>query len=263
MMSSVATYQLVVAAAAARISGFEALVVIALVGAALITAPGRRFGRICIVYLATMPFSVPSYARVKRQRAAVAAAQPDRTERAAAESDAADAEAAATHRRGDRAEQADDPRAVSATDHATPMRQATAHSGQRKQQDRTSGMTALTECPTSDPFGRKRTVNRDRFALCSDAVPILWHDMFRFVPIVKRSISRIRRLHRELPLRARRHSTWEAHIPVPPGFVAGHSLPRGSTGRRTILWRHLSSPCSSCSRRARISATRPTAGTRR
>jgi CDP-diacylglycerol--serine O-phosphatidyltransferase len=52
----------------------EAIVVIALVGAALITAPWETLSVVAVIYLLLIPFSVLSYARVKRQRAAQQAA---------------------------------------------------------------------------------------------------------------------------------------------------------------------------------------------
>ncbi|MFL6863235.1 MAG: CDP-diacylglycerol--serine O-phosphatidyltransferase [Allosphingosinicella sp.] len=56
----------------------EAIVVIALVGGALFTAPWETLSAAVVLYVATLPFSVASYARVKRQRAAqAAAASPD------------------------------------------------------------------------------------------------------------------------------------------------------------------------------------------
>lgn len=48
----------------------EAIVVIALTGAALITAPWETLSVVAGIYLLLIPFSVWSYARVKRQRAA-------------------------------------------------------------------------------------------------------------------------------------------------------------------------------------------------
>lgn len=48
---------------------FEALAVVVLLGAALVSAPWHTLSFITIAYLATLPFSIASYARVKRQRA--------------------------------------------------------------------------------------------------------------------------------------------------------------------------------------------------
>jgi CDP-diacylglycerol--serine O-phosphatidyltransferase len=47
-----------------------AIAAIALVGAALFTAPLETLSVAALLYLATIPFSIASYARVKRQRAA-------------------------------------------------------------------------------------------------------------------------------------------------------------------------------------------------
>jgi CDP-diacylglycerol--serine O-phosphatidyltransferase len=47
----------------------EAIVVIAIVGGALLTAPWETLSVLASLYLAAIPFSILSYARVKRQRA--------------------------------------------------------------------------------------------------------------------------------------------------------------------------------------------------
>lgn len=52
---------------------FEAIVVVVLLGAALISAPWHALSAICVGYLATMPFSIRSYARVRRLRVAPSA----------------------------------------------------------------------------------------------------------------------------------------------------------------------------------------------
>jgi CDP-diacylglycerol--serine O-phosphatidyltransferase len=49
---------------------FEALAVVVLLGAALVTAPWQTLSVVGIGYLALLPFSIASYARVKRLRAA-------------------------------------------------------------------------------------------------------------------------------------------------------------------------------------------------
>jgi CDP-diacylglycerol--serine O-phosphatidyltransferase len=49
---------------------FGALVVIALIGAALLTAPWPTLSVAALFYAAMIPFSIASYARIKRQRAA-------------------------------------------------------------------------------------------------------------------------------------------------------------------------------------------------
>jgi CDP-diacylglycerol--serine O-phosphatidyltransferase len=48
----------------------EAIVVIALVGAALVSAPWETLSVGALLYVAMLPFSIASYAKVKRQRAA-------------------------------------------------------------------------------------------------------------------------------------------------------------------------------------------------
>ncbi|GAA0301748.1 CDP-diacylglycerol--serine O-phosphatidyltransferase [Sphingomonas oligophenolica] len=56
---------------------FEAIVVVVLLGAALISAPWHTLSVICVGYLATIPFSIRSYGRVRRLRGTPAAeAQP-------------------------------------------------------------------------------------------------------------------------------------------------------------------------------------------
>ena len=55
---------------------FEALVVIVGIGAALISAPWPTLVAICVVYLATIPFSVAGYARIRRLRANMLVAPP-------------------------------------------------------------------------------------------------------------------------------------------------------------------------------------------
>ena len=54
----------------------EAIVIIALIGAAVFSAPWETLSVVALVYLAMIPFSIASYARVKRQRAAVGAVSP-------------------------------------------------------------------------------------------------------------------------------------------------------------------------------------------
>jgi len=55
---------------------FEAIVVIAILGGALFSAPFETLSVSALLYLALIPLSVMSYARVKRQRARPAAAEP-------------------------------------------------------------------------------------------------------------------------------------------------------------------------------------------
>ena len=57
---------------------FGALVVIALIGGALISAPWPTLSIAALLYAALIPFSILSYGRVRRQRAA-AAASPERS----------------------------------------------------------------------------------------------------------------------------------------------------------------------------------------
>lgn len=47
---------------------FEAMALVVLLAAALASAPWHTLTLVCAAYLATMPFSIASYARVKRQR---------------------------------------------------------------------------------------------------------------------------------------------------------------------------------------------------
>lgn len=53
---------------------FEALAVVVLVGAALVTAPWHALSAIIIAYLVALPFSIASYARIRRLRATAAPA---------------------------------------------------------------------------------------------------------------------------------------------------------------------------------------------
>ena len=56
---------------------FEAIVVVVALGAALVSAPWQTLSVACLAYLLTLPFSVRSYARVRRQRAAALVTAPD------------------------------------------------------------------------------------------------------------------------------------------------------------------------------------------
>ena len=49
---------------------FEAIVIVAILGAALISAPWHTLSVICVAYLSTMPFSIAAYRRVRRLRGA-------------------------------------------------------------------------------------------------------------------------------------------------------------------------------------------------
>lgn len=57
---------------------FEAIVVIALLGGALVSAPWETLSVVALLYLAMIPFSVASYARVRRRRAAAGASAAPR-----------------------------------------------------------------------------------------------------------------------------------------------------------------------------------------
>jgi CDP-diacylglycerol--serine O-phosphatidyltransferase len=56
---------------------FTAIVVIALVGGALVSAPWETLSVLTIAYLASIPFSIIAYGRVKRQRGAARKPEPD------------------------------------------------------------------------------------------------------------------------------------------------------------------------------------------
>ena len=49
---------------------FEAMAGVVIVAAALVSAPWQTLTVVCVAYLATLPFSIRSYAKVKRQREA-------------------------------------------------------------------------------------------------------------------------------------------------------------------------------------------------
>lgn len=66
---------------------FEAIAVVVVLGASLISAPWHTLTALCVVYLATIPFSVVAYARFKRQRAM--SPVPARTTPGSAPADAA------------------------------------------------------------------------------------------------------------------------------------------------------------------------------
>jgi len=55
---------------------FEAIAMVVLLGAALISAPWHTLSAICVAYLASIPFSVTSYRRVRRLRGAAADQPP-------------------------------------------------------------------------------------------------------------------------------------------------------------------------------------------
>ena len=55
---------------------FEAIVVVVLVGAGLISAPWHTATALCLLYLIALPFSISSYARVRRLRATPRPVEP-------------------------------------------------------------------------------------------------------------------------------------------------------------------------------------------
>jgi CDP-diacylglycerol--serine O-phosphatidyltransferase len=69
VISSLATYSWTSFRLRRRVR-LEAIVFIAIVGGALLTAPWETLSVLALLYLATIPFSILSYARVKGQRAA-------------------------------------------------------------------------------------------------------------------------------------------------------------------------------------------------
>jgi CDP-diacylglycerol--serine O-phosphatidyltransferase len=73
MVSSVATYSWSSLKLRRNIR-FEALIAVVVVAAALVSAPWQTLTLVCVAYLATLPFSIRSYARVRRLRES--AAQP-------------------------------------------------------------------------------------------------------------------------------------------------------------------------------------------
>ncbi|WNO52512.1 CDP-alcohol phosphatidyltransferase family protein [Stakelama saccharophila] len=68
MVSSIATYSWSSLKLRRHIR-FEAIVVVVIAGAALVTAPWQTLTVLTVAYLATIPFSVRSYRRIRRQRA--------------------------------------------------------------------------------------------------------------------------------------------------------------------------------------------------
>ncbi|MDQ8754840.1 phosphatidylcholine/phosphatidylserine synthase [Sphingosinicella sp. LHD-64] len=58
----------------------EAILVIALVGGALFSAPWQTLSVVALVYLALIPFSIASYAKVRRQRAGAVAQRSNEAE---------------------------------------------------------------------------------------------------------------------------------------------------------------------------------------
>ena len=68
MVSSVATYSWTSLRLRRNIR-FEALALVVIVGAAAVSAPWHTASALCIAYLVALPFSIASYARVRRLRA--------------------------------------------------------------------------------------------------------------------------------------------------------------------------------------------------
>jgi CDP-diacylglycerol--serine O-phosphatidyltransferase len=75
MVSSVATYSWSSLKLRRNIR-FEALAVFVLLGAAIISAPWHTLSLLCLAYIASLPFSVSSYARIKRLRGMQPVPQP-------------------------------------------------------------------------------------------------------------------------------------------------------------------------------------------
>lgn len=73
MISSIATFSWGALRLRRRIR-FEALAVIVVIGAALVSAPWHTLIGLCLVYLGLIPFSARNYARIRRQRANMPAA---------------------------------------------------------------------------------------------------------------------------------------------------------------------------------------------
>ena len=67
MVSSIATYSWG-SLKLRRNVRFEAIALVVLLGAALVSAPWHTLSIICVLYLISMPFSIASYAKVRRQR---------------------------------------------------------------------------------------------------------------------------------------------------------------------------------------------------
>ena len=67
MVSSVATYSWGSLKLRSNVR-FEALALVVLLGAAMVSAPWHTLSIICVLYLISMPFSIASYAKIRRQR---------------------------------------------------------------------------------------------------------------------------------------------------------------------------------------------------
>ena len=67
MVSSIATYSWSSVKLRSNIR-FEAIALVVLLGAAIVSAPWHTLSIICVLYLLSMPFSIASYAKIRRQR---------------------------------------------------------------------------------------------------------------------------------------------------------------------------------------------------
>ena len=67
MVSSVATYSWGSLKLRSNVR-FEAIALVVLLGAAMVSAPWHTLSIICVLYLISMPFSIASYAKIRRQR---------------------------------------------------------------------------------------------------------------------------------------------------------------------------------------------------
>jgi CDP-diacylglycerol--serine O-phosphatidyltransferase len=67
MVSSIATYSWSSVKLRSNIR-FEAIALVVLLGAAIVSAPWHTLSIICVLYLISMPFSIASYSKIRRQR---------------------------------------------------------------------------------------------------------------------------------------------------------------------------------------------------
>jgi len=75
MVSSIATFSWA-SMRLRRSVRFEAIVLVVLVGAALVSAPWHTLTFVSVAYLASIPFSIRSYTRIRRLRVAVPPTKP-------------------------------------------------------------------------------------------------------------------------------------------------------------------------------------------
>jgi len=75
MVSSVATFSWTSLKLRRNIR-FEMLALVVVIGAAAVSAPWHTLSALCLAYLAALPFSIASYARIRRLRAAAKAPDP-------------------------------------------------------------------------------------------------------------------------------------------------------------------------------------------